>query len=138
MREMTQEEFEDRAMALHRARKIFVETGLTKNISKAFEAYQGLFAERERRVFLSSQVDHPPTIMDRYERPQCPDCGSDMRIRVVPENPEGIKTQLVCTKCDTVLNDEHGLQWWMDNLRKKNDVGSQGVSGGAEAIEQGG
>ena len=135
MKEMTEEEFADRAMALQRARRIFIESGLTNNITKAFEAYQVIFAEREREIFLNSQ-DHgrrPKTVMDRYERPACPDCGSNMLFRVLPENPEGIKTQLVCEsrKCKTILNSENDIKWWMTILRRKTD-GSEIAPGGAE------
>ena len=125
MKKLTQEEFEDRIRAIQRARKIFIDSDLTKNITEAFELYQEIFAEREREVFLSTQVygNKPLTIMDRYERPKCPDCDSDMMFRQVPENKEGIKTQLVCSSegCQTVLNSEEDLNWWVQNLRKRED-----------------
>lgn len=123
MNKMSREEFNDRIEALQRSRKIFIESGLTDNITVAFEAYQTVCADRERKLFLSSQSDgnRKPSMMDQYERPKCPDCGSDMMFRVMKENEEGVKTQLVCSglRCDTVLNDEHDLSWWMENLRKK-------------------
>ena len=123
MKKLTQEEFEDRIRAIQRARKIFIESDLTRNITTAFELYQEIFAEREREIFLSTQVygNKPLTIMDRYERPKCPDCNSDMMFRQVPENKEGIKTQLVCSSegCQTVLNSEEDLNWWMKNLKRK-------------------
>ena len=121
MKEMTREEFEDRAMALQRATEIFIKSGLTDNLTKAFEAYQAIFAERERQIFMSSQVygTRPKTIMDNFERVKCPDCGADMMFRKTLENPMGILTQLVCTKCDLVLNDKNDLDWWMKNLKAK-------------------
>jgi len=121
MKELTKEEFYDRAMAIQRARHIFIESGLTNNITHAFQAYQAIFAEREREIFLSAMAlgGRPRTIMDRYERPKCPNCGHDMMFRQVPENPEGLKSQLVCSnkECDIVLNDVHDIQWWMQNLK---------------------
>ena len=141
MKRLNWEEFNDRLLALDRARKIFIETGLTKNLSIAFEAYQAVFAERERELFLTAQTA-PEGIgklhrkFDQYERPKCPDCDADMMFRQVPENPEGIKTQLVCSKCDVVLNDRNDIQWWMENLRKKD--GSEGISEGSEKVEQAG
>jgi hypothetical protein len=122
MNKLSEQEFNDRAMALQRARKIFIESGLTNNITVAFAVYQTIFAEREREIFLDTMVygNAPKTVMDRYERPKCPDCNSDFKFRQVDENPEGVKTQLVCsnTECDTVLNSENDLQWWMENLKK--------------------
>ena len=119
MKELTQEEFDDRAAAIQRARRIFLDTGMTNNITVAFEAYQAIFAERTREIHISGNRYGTKTIMDKYERPQCPDCNSDMNFRQVPPNPDGVKIQLVCSRCDTVLNSENDLQWWMRNLGKK-------------------
>ena len=123
MKKLTIEEFEDRMRAIQRAKGIFVDSDLTRNITTAFELYQEIFAEREREIFLSTQVygNRPLTIMDKYERPKCPDCNSDMMFRQVPENEEGIKTQLVCSnqECQTVLSSEEDLSWWMENLKRK-------------------
>ncbi len=120
MKELTQEAFEDRIGALERARRIFPDV---INITERFKLYQEVFAEREREIFISTQMygNRPRTMMDRYEREKCPDCGSDMMFRQIPENPEGVKTQLVCSnkECDTVLNSENDIQWWMQNLKVK-------------------
>jgi len=123
MKEISEEEFRDRAMALQRAEAIFITSGLTKNITTAFRAYQAIFAEREREIFLSTQFygNKPKTVMDKYDRPKCPECDADMMFRQVPENPDNIKVQLVCKneRCDTVLNSENDLQWWQETLRIK-------------------
>lgn len=107
MQEVTREEFADRIMALQRARQIFIESGLTDNITTAFETYQDLLAGRERVRKISMQP------------PNC-ECGSPMLFRQVGPNDEGIKIQLVCTnmKCDTVLNSEHDMAWWAEQLIK--------------------
>jgi hypothetical protein len=124
MKELTEEEFQDRAGAIQRARHIFIESGLMNHLTRAFQAYQEIFAEREREIFLDTQRygNRPRTVMDKYERPKCPDCGSDMMFRLVPKNTEGIKVQLVCSKtnCDTVLNSEMSLEDWMKELKIKN------------------
>lgn len=120
MKELSELEFQDRMMALQRAKQIFIESGLTANITLAFKVYQAIFAERERQIFMSTAFgNRPRTLMDKYERPKCPECDADMMFRDVPENPEGIKVQMVCTKCDTVLNDTNDLTWWMKELKAK-------------------
>lgn len=142
MKKLNQKEFTDRTMAVLRAQKIFIDSKVTNNISVAFELYQKVLAEREREVFLSTKYygNKPRTVMDNYERPKCPECNSDMAFRMLPENKEGYKTQLVCTnpKCDVILNSEHDLDWWMTNLRRKEDEydGSKGVPEGAEEVKQ--
>lgn len=120
MKKLSIDEFEDRMNAIQRARQIFIASGLTKNITTAFELYQEVFAERERQLTLDSSVEtgEHRNIMDNYERIKCPDCKEDMRFRVLPKNDEGINTQLVCSKCDLVLDSEKTLQDWMNTLKE--------------------
>jgi hypothetical protein len=124
MKSLTEEEFKDRTQAILRSRKIFIDSGLTKNISVAFELYQKVLSEREREIFLSTQVygNRPRTPLDKYERPVC-ECGSEMAFRMVPPNDKGIKVQLVCqnSECDIILNSDNDIQWWMSNLKVKDE-----------------
>jgi hypothetical protein len=128
MKSITREEFFERMHAIQRARRIFFDSGLTNNITTAFQIYQEVFAEREREIFLSTVVfsDMVPSLseyIDKYERPKCPDCNTDMQFRRLNENPEGIKVQLVCSNesCDTVLNSENDLEWWMEKLKNESE-----------------
>jgi hypothetical protein len=43
-----------------------------------------------------------------------------MLYRPLAENEEGFKLQWVCSNpdCDTVLNSENDIDWWMNKLRK--------------------
>ncbi len=124
MKEISEEEFQDRTQAVLRARQIFIDSGVTKNISIAFEIYQKVLAEREREIFVSTQVygNKPRSPFDRYERPIC-ECGSEMAFRMVPPNDEGVKVQLVCQndKCDIVLNSDNTIEWWQANLKVKDE-----------------
>ncbi len=124
MKKLTKEEFEDRVMAVFRARQIFIDSGITKNVSLAFELYQKVCADRDREIFLSTQVlgNREPKPFDKFVRPKC-ECGADMYFRRVQENDEGIKVQLVCAnpKCDIVLNSENDIDWWMKNLEVKDE-----------------
>lgn len=124
MKKVTEEEFQDRVQAILRAHQIFIDSGVTKNISIAFELYQKVLSDREREIVVSTTRygNKPRTIMDKYERPQC-ECGAFMAFRMVPFNEDGIKCQLVCTseKCDIVLNSENDLNWWMEHLKVKDE-----------------
>ena len=116
------EERNDRESAIKRSEKIFVKSGLTDNISIAFELYQDIFAEREREIFVNTLAyGKPPNILDKYERPKCPECNTDMKLRILPANEEGINTQWVCSnqECDTVLDSKLTLEEWMGVLKKK-------------------
>jgi len=119
MKTLTEEEFYDRATALYRAQRIFIDTGLTDNITHAFIAYQEIFAERERDIFVNNfnsyqLFGYPYTT--RYHIVYCPQCEQSMRPRSTED--EDIKTQWVCRNatCDMVLNSEHDIRWWMAQL----------------------
>ena len=125
MQEITFEEFVirmDREEAIFRARGIFIKSGITDNITVAFELYQGIFAEREREIFLSATGfnNHVPSVMDRHKRPPCLDCGSPMLIRALNENQEGWKTQWVCShpECNLVLTFKEPIDYWMDTMKR--------------------
>uniref|UniRef100_A0A6M3J4E3 Uncharacterized protein n=1 Tax=viral metagenome TaxID=1070528 RepID=A0A6M3J4E3_9ZZZZ len=120
MKELTEEEFSDRMGALSRAGRIFPDV---LNITERFKLYQEVFADREREIFISTQLygDRPRTAMDKYERIPCIDCGKPMMFRIVPENKEGVKTQLVCSGCDLVLDSEKTLEGWIKELKVKDE-----------------
>jgi hypothetical protein len=121
MNKLTEEEFQDRVQAVARARKIFIK--LTEgNISNAFILYQEVLAEKDRPLTINTAIagTRPRTFMDNFQRPKCPECGSEMNFRPVKDNEEGIKTQLVCSNqsCDTVLDSDMDIGEWMKTLEK--------------------
>lgn len=124
MKRLSKEDFTERTKALLIARKVFVDSGVTNNISIAFEIYLELLSQEAIPLTITSHDgERPLKLMDDFKRPSCPDCGMDLMFRKVPENPEGIKTQLVCenSDCDTVLDSENDLNWWMNNLERKEE-----------------
>jgi predicted RNA-binding Zn-ribbon protein involved in translation (DUF1610 family) len=122
MKKMSHREFSDRCTAIQEAMQIFGH--MTDNdITRAFTAYQQILAKKERMIFLNSK-DHgnrPLTPLDNYDRPKCPDCGSDMMIRAVPPNDEGVKAQFVCInrECDLVLDSPMSLQQIIQELERE-------------------
>lgn len=124
MKRLTAEEFQDRLKAFNRATRIFGHL-TDNNITLAFQAYQAILAEQEREIHMDIRRMQGMTgsEMDYYERPKCPDCGSDMGFRVVPANEDGINTQLICMngECDTVLDSELTMLQWKEVLKKRED-----------------
>jgi hypothetical protein len=123
MKKLTFEEFQNRVNEVNKAYRIF--KPLTNNMTDAFILYQEVLAEEKMDVMIpaSSMANRPMTPFDDKERPLCPDCQSPMRFRPVPQNDEGVNTQLVCENCDLVLDSEKTIQEWYQMLEKKNDNG---------------
>lgn len=109
MNKLSKEEFAKRIRAVAEARRIFI-PHLTKDISIAFEMYLSVFEEKEISLFLQTDRhgNRTQNIMDLYERPKCPECGSDLRCFQLPEkgpnNLYGFATQWVCV---TQVNGEY-------------------------------
>jgi hypothetical protein len=131
MNELTQEEFQNRILDLHRAEKIFIETGLTKNLSVAFRVYQEIFAEHKKQLVLNT-ADHgrrPPALFDGLNRPTCPVCGkAKMLFRTLPLGQE-LKVQLLCEDptCDTVLNSREEMKAWIERMKGADPIDVSGL-----------
>lgn len=125
MKKLTYEEFNDRVQAVDRARKIFIESGITKNITHAFKLYQEILAEQEREIFITSTNGGKlPSVLDKYARPKCSQCDSDMGLRIIDEpkgykNVNGYKT---CWECYNCAHEEYSyktIEEWMKELNIK-------------------
>lgn len=123
MKRLTEEEFREyteREAAVHRARGIFIKADITKNITVAFEMYQAILAEQEREINIVHPNDKVVSIFDTLPRPKCDLCNSDMTLRFLPPNSEGIVSQAVCTNCDNILDFELTPDQWIELLREEN------------------
>ncbi len=129
MNKLTKSEFDDRMQAVARARKIFI-PHITKNISIAFALYQEVLAEHKRDVFLSTMTsgDKMRTVMDSFVRPNCPDCGKVLYLRLIntpkgKANIHGYKSQWMCIQddCSYEVYSQKTLNEWMKELDKKEE-----------------
>jgi len=136
MKKLDNRQFQDRIKAIQRARKIFIESGLTNNISVAFEIYQRLLAEEHRDIFLRTfgLGRRPHNWVDfNYIRPTCPDCAKNGRkgiplyLRVInlpkgPRNMHGYRTAWICTHPDCIYESfsTNTVDQWLKILPTKN------------------
>jgi hypothetical protein len=135
VKKMSREEFYDRLNAVAEAKRIFIDSGITNNITVAFEMYQKTIAERERPLVLDSKIEEahrgpdfgPPYIsleVDiELEKPTCPDCGAVLAMRGVTatEKQQGYKSCWVCQdpKCRYEGLSDKSPMWWYRNLPEK-------------------
>jgi len=125
MKKLTQEEFEDRAEAIARAKEIFT-PHMTNNITIAFEIYQEMLAERERQLTLSTERERDYGILANLQRPLCPACSKELGLRLInipkgKDNLYGYASSWVCEDLDC-LYEEFSLKTlndWLDTLPKK-------------------
>ena len=119
MKKLTHKEFEERVRAINKARGIFIKSGLTKNISIAFELYQEILSDEQRDITVSGK---PPTLLDGI-RPECERCGESMGlgpINTVPGNQvEGIwKSHWYCESCDESIFNKETVQEIFRSVRE--------------------
>jgi len=122
MKKLNYAEFQKRISEVNKAAKIFAP--LTNNISEAFKIYQEVLAEEQLEVFVSTAVmgKQAMTPMDDFERPKCPECDLDLRLKVSPVDAEGVKwnTAWVCVQCQAEYYSDKTVGEWMQELRKVN------------------
>jgi len=127
MRKLTKEEFQERAEAIVRARKIFI-PHFTKNISIAFEIYNKMLAEQEYKQKLTNERLRDYNILAELQRPLCPECGKELGLRVIniprsTQNRNGYRSCWVC-EGETCIHEEYSiktLQDWLETLDKKEE-----------------
>lgn len=128
MKRLTHQEFQERLHEVAKANKIFVESGITKNITHAFTLYQEMLIEEEERMLINLpttiQGQRPITVLDEYNRPVCEECGSEMFLRIAPVMLDGVlyHTTWVCgnkDECGNEVYSEKTLREWLNILEKK-------------------
>ena len=126
MKKLTYEEFSRRINEVNKAYRIF--KPLTNNMTDAFRLYQEVLAEEKMQVFVSSATggNRPVTPMDDFERPKCPECQIDLRLRVgaKDENEKEWNTAWFCEQCKAEFYSDKTVQEWMNELQRR-DVQEQ-------------
>ena len=121
MKKMNFKEFQKRVLEVNKATRIFAP--LTNNITDAFKLYQEVLAEEKQEVFISTAMGGNKSIspFDEYERPNCPECETDLRLRINAKDVTGKlwKTSWVCEKCNAEFYSDKTVQEWMNELEKR-------------------
>jgi transposase-like protein len=119
-------EFQNRINEVNKAYRIF--SPLTNNMTEAFRLYQEVLAEEKMEVFISTATsgNKPLSPLDDFERPKCPECQTDLRLRVgaKDENEKAWNTAWFCEKCQAEFYSDKTVQEWMNELQRR-DVQEQ-------------
>lgn len=121
MKKLNYIEFQKRINEVNKAARIFAP--LTNNISEAFKLYQEVLAEEQMEVFVSTAMmgNKPMTPMDDFERPKCPECQSELRLKLGAKDQDGKEwnSSWVCTQCLAEFYSEKTAQEWMNELKRR-------------------
>jgi len=125
MKHLSYEEFKKRIEEVNKARKIFIKSGLTKNITKAFEIYQELLIAEEDQLSLT--IDNEQLPFNNVERPTCSECDTELKIRTAPRTIDGnhYRTAWVCENCGIEYYSELTAKEWYVKLRSINEDSSE-------------
>ena len=125
MKKLTHTEFQHRVNEVNKAYRIF--SPLTNNMTEAFRLYQEVLAEERMELFVSTAAGNRPlTPLDDFERPKCPECQVDLRLRVgvKDEIEKEWNTAWFCEKCLAEFYSDKTVQEWMNELQRR-DVQEQ-------------
>jgi uncharacterized protein with PIN domain len=123
MKKLSYDEFQKRISEVNRASLIF--KPLTNNISEAFELYQQVLAEDEAEkmaVFVTTKEfgNRSVSPIDDLERPKCPECGTELYLRVgmvLDSNGEAWNSAWVCDNCKAEYYSKKTLREWIEELK---------------------
>ena len=124
MKKMIMTEADERALLIRRARAKYITTGKTKNISEAVRWYIDAHPEKAAGIpatITTRETDRPRTILDEYERPQCPNCGAPLFLKTQCSGMgRGDRiTVWICVKCKYKDYSEKNIQEWLAELPRK-------------------
>lgn len=108
--DFTKEEFQARVLEIQKVKKIFVDTGLVENISKAFQAYQevlegaDIYNHRRSNLRSSKRSIGKKGTIELPFTPMCPKCKNKLQMRrLCPKgNLYGYRAHWYCTTGDCI------------------------------------
>lgn len=122
MKKLSYAEFQKRVDEVNRASKIFAP--ITNNVTEAFEFYQQILADDEEKMKVTVSTaefgNGPMTPMDDFERPRCPECDTNLRLKVgkvLDGDGKEWPTAWVCEKCKAEFYSEKTAEEWMKELK---------------------
>lgn len=120
MKTLDKEEFADRMQAVIRARKIFI-PHITKSINIAFDIYQEILADRERKLTLEHERKEQYNLANQVNPLICPKCETPLMLRAVAKH----ETFKSCWYCNPDCNYEQyspkTLADWVNELGLKDE-----------------
>ena len=119
-------ELDRRRAAIAEARRLYIATGITKNISYALDMYlrKHQYKAQGLRPRISTRPgDQPRTVLDEYIRPKCRKCGAGMYLKLGCSSCKGTvkKNQWICKGCGFIHYTKATLPEILKKLRRKDD-----------------
>lgn len=115
MRVLTFEEFKNRTIEVAKARRIFIESGFTNNITLAFEIYQEILGEETYDLFITNRQKP----FNNITRPLCSECDTELKLDMVPRkiNNKLYLSTWVCINCGAEFYSQKSPREWYEELK---------------------
>lgn len=117
MKKIDYKEFRLRVKEVAKARKIFIKSGITNNITEAFQLYQEVLADEKMEVIVrKSQMP-----FENIERPRCDECDSELKLSTWPIRIDGetYPTTWKCENCGMEYYTEKTAEEWYMELKNE-------------------
>ena len=135
-----------RSEIISRARVKYIDTGITKNITKALRLYLENDAGPDEQIplFITSPEVHQVEEILKQIRPRCDECDSELFLKTGARDPEGKKypTAWICKNCNLEIYSDRSPAEWLEELkdeaRKQNlQRSDESISGDVPAMRPG-
>ncbi len=118
----------DREIIIEKARKFYIATGLTNNITEALRLYLQNDANKDEQIPLwifSPEINQLRKILKEI-RPRCDECNAELHLQFNARDPAGkeYSTSWICKNCELeYFSDKTPAEWLkelQDEARKQN------------------
>jgi len=115
MKVLTFEEFQQRTNEVIKAQRIFVGSGITKNITTAFTLYQEILADEQFDLFVTNKQ----TPFANITRPLCSECNEELKLDPAPRlvNGEEFLSTWICSNCGAEFYTKKTPRQWYEELK---------------------
>lgn len=122
MKELSFDEFSRRTQEVLLARKIFIGSGITKNISDAFALYQEVLAAKKAEEVITNTQK----VFAGIERPRCEECDTPLALKINATDIDGNRypTAWICQNCGMeYYSDKTAREWYevLSEAKKQED-----------------
>lgn len=129
MKDITLEIFKRRSLDILRSRKIFITSGVTNNITIAYQLYRDMLLEDDLVNIIPEGVNAienglVPDSSFNFTRLRCKECDAEMYLRAIylPKGPGNLNGWKSCWECSRCSHEEYSkktiLEWKKELVEK--------------------
>ena len=113
----------DRDEIIAHARMLYIDTGVTRNITEALRMFLEQVADPDEmiEIFITSPEQHQIREVLKFGRPECDFCDTEMHLKICATDMHGVthQTSWLCKNCGYEFYSDLTPRQWLEELRSE-------------------